>query len=215
MSATVTQHKPLMRGVSHQVFFFIALAAGAVLVAFAPTTRLGCLVYAFSLAGLLGISALYHRRNWGTNARQWMRRLDHAAIVVLIAGTGTPFALQLASPSRERFLLVIWTGAAIGALRAMLWVNAPKLLVTLIAIALGWAAVPFVPELRQAVGSQTFAWLLVGGVLYSAGAVAYATKRPNPWPRVFGYHEVFHAFVIAASICHFVAVARAVGMAMV
>jgi hemolysin III len=202
--------KPLLRGVLHQVGFFVALLAGAVLVAAAPTARGACAVYAASLAAMLGASAAYHRPNWPARQRAWMRRVDHAAIFVLIAGTSTPFAAALDEASRGRFLAVMWGGAAVGVARALVWISAPKWLVAALAVALGWATAPFLPRLAAALGGVTLAWLAAGGVAYTVGALVYGLKRPNPWPGRFGYHEVFHALVVVGAALHFVAVARAV-----
>lgn len=205
--------KPLLRGVSHQVSFFVALAAGVLVVWLAPhdVARVGVAVYMASLTVLFGVSALYHRPTWRPKARAVMRRLDHASIFVLIAGTSTPFALTLPDPARSSFLIIAWAGAALGVLRAFFWIGAPKALVAVLAIALGWASLPFLPQLRETVGLATVLWIGVGGVLYSAGAAVYALKRPNPWPRVFGYHEIFHALVILAAACHFVGVVGVLG----
>jgi hemolysin III len=204
--------KPLLRGVSHQVSFFVSLVAGVLMVALAPhaIARVGVGVYMTSLTVLFGTSALYHRKMWGPKARALMRRCDHAAIFVLIAGTATPFALTLPAHARNSFLAIAWGGAALGVLRALLWINAPKPLVALLAIGVGWAAVPFIPELRAAAGLSTVLWIGAGGALYSLGAGVYAFRRPNPWPRVFGYHEIFHALVILAALCHFAGVVQAV-----
>ncbi|MBL8913293.1 MAG: hemolysin III family protein [Archangium sp.] len=200
--------KPLLRGVSHQVSFFFALAAGAWLVAMARAElKWACAVYLAALCGQFLVSALYHRPNWKPEARQWWRRLDHAFIMILIAGTGTPLAVSLQGDASRTLLLLLWVGASLGVLRALFWINAPKPVAAGLALALAWFMSPFLPELRLVLGGAGTTWLLVGGVLYSIGAIAYATKRPALWPRVFGYHEVFHAFVILAAACHFVAVA--------
>lgn len=215
MSSTITSppllDKPLLRGVSHQIFFFVSLLAGALLVLAAPNpdARVGCAVYAASLAMLLGTSALYHRPTWSLRARARMRRLDHSAIFVLIAGTYTPLALTLPPETTKVMLTVAWVGAAIGVARALFWINAPKWLVAVLALAMGWLALLYLPTIGRVAGTPVLAWMGAGGVLYSLGALTYALKRPDPWPRVFGYHEVFHAFVVAAAVCHFVAVALA------
>jgi hemolysin III len=202
--------KPLLRGMSHLVSFFVALVGGGVLIALAPNAlaRWGALAFVATLALSFGVSALYHRPHWQPSARKWMRRLDHAAIFVLIAGTTTPVALSLASPSRERLLAVIWAGAGLGVVRAVFWVEAPKVLVALLALLLGWTTAPFMKELAITLGTPTALLIAAGGILYSFGAVVYARKRPDPWPKVFGYHELFHAFTVAAAAIHFVAVAR-------
>lgn len=213
MSSTVTTPppavvKPRLRGVSHQVAFFVALVAGGALVAAATGTaaKLGCAVYAVSLANLLGTSALYHRPTWSVRARARMRRLDHSAIFVLIAGTYTPLALTLPAETARMMLGVAWVGAAIGVARALFWINAPKWVVAVLALTMGWLALLYLPTIGRVAGAPVLWWMGAGGVLYSLGALAYAFRRPDPWPRVFGYHEVFHALVIAAAVCHFVAI---------
>ncbi len=204
--------KPRLRGVSHQLAFFAALGAGAVLIALAPPRALlAAVVYAGSLATMLGTSALYHRPNWAPGPRRWMRRADHAAIFVLIAGTYTPFTLLL--PQRSAAMLAVaWGGAALGILRSLFWVHAPPWLAAGLYVAFGSAILIFWSPLHAALGSAGLAVLVLGGVLYSTGAVVYAAGRPDPAPAVFGYHEIFHVFVVAAAICHFgvvVAVMRA------
>lgn len=203
--------KPQLRGVSHQISFFIAAAAGAWLLSHASGAMFwGCVVYLVALCGQFAVSALYHRPTWGPVARQWWRRLDHSFIMILIAGTSTPLALALPPESSRPFLVILWAGAGLGVLRALFWITAPKPVAAILALVLAWLSAPFVPALNAALGTTTVVWIFVGGLLYSLGAVAYATKRPNPWPRVFGYHEVFHAFVVLAAAAHFVAVTRAV-----
>ena len=206
--------KPKLRGVSHAFAFFIALISGAVLVASAhgSTAKLACAVYAASLCMLLGVSALYHLVTWSTPAaRQRMRRLDHSAIFVLIAGTYTPLAFTLDPESTFRMLAVAWTGAALGVLKALFWVQGPKWIVAVLAVAVGWLAVFYAVPLFHTIGLASVLWMAAGGVLYSLGALVYAVKRPDPWPTTFGYHEVFHALVIAAAICHFIAVSSSLG----
>ena len=200
--------KPRMRGVLHQHAFFAALAAGAVLVAAAdgPRARLGAAVYAAGLAGLLGTSALYHRVTWSETARRWMRRLDHAMIFVLIAATATPVALLvLDDPLRTVLLAVMWGSAVAGVLIELLWPAAPKWFNSAVYCTVGLCGFTAFPSLA---GSAVAALVLMlaGGVLYAAGAVIYATGRPDPRPAVFGYHEVFHALVVAAAALHFAAV---------
>jgi hemolysin III len=213
MESTVpaTLIKPQLRGVSHQVSFFVAAAAGAWLLTKASGTMFwGCVVYLFALCGQFAVSALYHRPTWTPAARQWWRRLDHSFIVILIAGTGTPLALELPPDASRSLLLILWVCAGLGVLRALVWIHAPKPVAAIVALGLAWFTSPFIPTLNAALGTASVARLLVGGVLYSLGAVAYATKRPNPWPAVFGYHEVFHAFVVLAAGCHFVSVSLVV-----
>jgi hemolysin III len=200
--------KPRLRGVFHEVGFFLALISGAVLVLIASGTRakIACGVYGISLAAMLGTSALYHRVTWSVRARQRMRRLDHSAIFVLIAGTYTPLALALGAVDQARMLTVAWAGATLGVARALFWVTAPKWLVAVLAVGMGWLAVLYTGPLRQVAGTAVVLWMAAGGVLYSVGALIYALKRPNPWPRVFGYHELFHLLVLAAAVTHYVAI---------
>jgi hemolysin III len=163
-----------------------------------------------SLLALFTISALYHRPTWSPQARLFWRRLDHSAIFLLIAGTYTPFCLLLGGRDGSLLLGVIWTGAAMGVVQAVVWPKAPKPLVAVIYVLLGWVIVPVLPALRQALGLPAIGLLAAGGVAYSVGAVVYAVRRPDPFPRVFGYHEVFHALVIVAAVLHFLVAARAV-----
>ena len=203
--------KPKLRGVSHEWAFFISLFLGAALIfaAKTPKATLAVAIYAVSLSALLGTSALYHRVNWTRpNVRRWMRRLDHSMIFFLIAGTYTPFALLvLNGPLADAILVVVWIGAIAGAIVEMVWIEHPKWVGALIYLALGWVAVAAFPELWNSMGVPGTLLLAAGGLLYTAGAVVYATQRPNPNPRVFGYHEVFHAFVILAAAAHFAAIA--------
>jgi hemolysin III len=202
--------KPRLRGVLHQYAFFVALVLGAALVVAAPggRERLAAAIYAVSVAGLLGTSALYHRREWTLRARMWMRRLDHSMIFVLIAGTYTPFALLvLHGGLAKAILIVVWAGAALGAVLNLVWVSAPKPVTAAVYVALGWVAIAAMPELARAIGAVGLGLIVLGGVLYTAGAVIYALQKPNPVPGVFGYHEVFHALVLAAAAAHFAAVA--------
>ena len=204
--------KPLLRGVSHEIAAWLALGAAVTLALAAPAgrSRLSAVVYGASLFSLFAVSALYHRPNWAPRARLWMRRLDHSAIFLLIAGTYTPFCLLLGGATGRTMLAVAWAGAAAGVLQSILWVRAPKPLVAALYVLLGWVVVPVVPALRAALGTGALALLATGGLLYTLGAVVYASRRPDPLPRVFGYHEVFHGLVIAAAACHFAVVAGAV-----
>jgi len=206
-----TRPKPLLRGVIHEVAFGVAVSAGILLVASAPapTAKLGCALYALSLAGLLGMSALYHRPTWPPAVRGWLRRMDHSAIFVLIAGTYTPLALTLPPPIAHRMLAIAWVGAALGVGRALLFPRARRWVVALLALALGWASAAYLPAVHATTGPAVTGLLALGGALYSLGALAYAARRPDPWPRVFGYHEVFHLLVVLAASCHFAAIAAA------
>ena len=203
--------KPKLRGVSHQWAFVVSLFLGAGLIVAAKTPRatLAVAIYAASLSALLGTSALYHRVNWTRpNVRRWMRRLDHSMIFFLIAGTYTPFALLvLDGPLADAILVVVWAGAIAGAIVEMVWIEHPKWVAAVIYLSLGWVATISFPELWSQMGVAGTLLVAVGGLLYTAGAVVYATQRPDPNPRVFGYHEVFHLFVILAAAAHFAAVA--------
>lgn len=201
--------KPKYRGVSHQVAFFFALAAGVVLVMFAPGPREAWAggVYALSLAGMYGISALYHRRWWTLAGRRRMRRLDHAGIFLLIAGTYTPVCVVGLADLRGTVLLaIVWGGAALGLVHALFFVNSFRSLNVVLYVVLGCAVIPLLPAVYEALGTGRTSLLVVGGMVYIAGAIVYARRRPNPNPAIFGYHEVFHLFVIAASALHFATV---------
>lgn len=203
--------KPKLRGVSHEWAFFLSLGFGVALIVLAKTPKatLAVGIYAVSLSALFGTSALYHRVNWTRpTVRQWMRRLDHSMIFLLIAGTYTPFALLvLDGPLASAILVVVWAGAIAGAAVEMIWIDHPKWASALVYLAIGWVAVVAFPELWSAMGVLGTSLVAAGGLLYTAGAVVYATQRPNPNPAIFGYHEVFHLFVIAAAIAHFTAIA--------
>lgn len=203
--------KPKLRGVSHEWAFFLSLGFGAVLIVLAETPKatLAVAIYAVSLSALFGTSALYHRVNWTRpDVRLWMRRLDHSMIFFLIAGTYTPFALLVLDGAlANAILIVVWTGAIAGAAVEMIWINHPKWASVLIYMSIGWVALIAFPALWTEIGVAGSMLVAAGGVLYTAGAVVYATQRPNPNPAIFGYHEIFHLFVIAAAIAHFSAVA--------
>jgi hemolysin III len=193
--------KPPLRGVSHECAFVVAVVLGVVLVEHANGVRprFAAVVFAASVAAMFGASALYHRVNWSPPARRWMRRLDHAMVYGLIAGTYTPFGLLVLHGSwRIVVLAVVWTGAAAAVILKLAWVEAPKWLAAVIGIGLGWVGVIVAPQLVNRIGASGFALLLAGGVAYTAGAVVYALRRPDPLPALFGYHEIFHALVIAA-----------------
>ncbi len=203
--------KPRLRGVLHQWAFPASLAAGAglVLEAGSARARIAAVIYALSLAGLLGTSALYHRIDWRTfAARRWMRRLDHTMIFVLIAGTYTPFALLVLHGTLGIVILVaMWSAALAGAAFKLLWIEAPGWLVAATYIVIGWFAVVAMPDLSTSLGIAPVAGLALGGILYSVGAVIYALKRPDPIPAVFGYHEVFHLLVLIAAALQYTVVA--------
>ncbi len=202
--------KPKLRGVLHEVAFFVSLVAGAALVWAAPTTssKLLCLVYACSISLLFGVSALFHRHTWGPVGRRRMRRADHSTIFIAIAGSYTPVAgIALTGWARAAVLLLVWIGALVGITLRQLWLDAPKWVIALPYVVVGWAAVVVLPQLYRALGPTGFALLLAGGLAYSAGAVVYSLKKPDPVPGVFGYHEVFHACTIVGAVLHFVCIA--------
>ena len=203
--------KPKLRGVSHQWAFVVSIFTGAVLILLAPNGEAlaAAGIYAASVMALFGTSALYHRINWKTlGARRWMRRLDHSMIFVLIAGTYTPFALlALDGKLATAILIVVWSGALAGVVLQLCWVDAPRLLSAIVYVAMGWVALAAFPQMIDKVGITGTALVAAGGLLYSVGAGVYAFKRPNPAPKVFGYHEVFHALVIAAAALHYSVVA--------
>jgi len=193
--------KPRLRGVSHQYAFFVALVLGLLLVVHAHGVRprVAALVFATSVATMFGASALYHRVTWAPTPRLWFRRLDHAMIYALIAGTYTPFGLLVLNNEwRIVVLAIVWSGCLAAVVLKLVWVEAPKWLGALIGVALGWVAVVVAPQLVHEIGVTGLALLAAGGVAYTVGAVVYACRRPDPFPTVFGYHEVFHALVIAA-----------------
>ena len=202
--------KPRLRGVSHQLAFFAAALASVELLrmarpadALAPTA-----VFCASLVLLFGISALYHRRSWRPRALSWMRRLDHAAVFVAMAGGHTPlFALVPSTRGGHGALAMIWTGAAIGVVRAFAWPRAPAWVTALLCVVVGWACAGQVLDRVSAAGAPAIAAFVAAGLLYTLGAVVYATRRPDPAPRVFGYHEVFHALVVVGTALLFVHVA--------
>ena len=195
--------KPRLRGVLHQWACACSLPLGVALVIAAETARarIALSVYALSLIGLFGASALYHRINWRSmTARDWMRRLDHSMIFVLIAGSYTPFAmLVLHGPLAIVILVAVWAGALLGLAFNLLWSDAPNWLHATLYVSVGWMAVAALPQLGDAIGLAGMTLLGLGGVLYTLGAVVYAVRRPDPVPAVFGYHEIFHTLVIAAA----------------
>jgi hemolysin III len=202
--------KPRLRGVSHQWAFFASLAAAAALIVAAQGTRevVAVSVYVFSLSALLGTSALYHRVTWSDGPRRWMRRLDHTMIFVLIAGTYTPFALLVMEGTLAEVVLIgVWALAVGGAVLNLAWWNAPKWFTAAVYLSTGWVAVIALPQLWERMGPVGVGLIALGGLLYTAGAIVYATRRPDPSPEVFGYHEIFHLFVIAAAAVQYAAIA--------
>jgi hemolysin III len=202
--------KPRLRGVFHEYAFYAAVVAGVVLVALSDSSRelVATWIYAVALAAMFGVSALYHRINWrSARVRAWMRRLDHSTILLLIAGTYTPFALlAFDGVVADAILITVWAGAAAGLVLNLAWIDAPKWVAASVFVALGWVGVVALPQMFD-LGIAPATLVLAGGALYTLGALAYALRRPNPAPAVFGYHEIFHLLVIGAAVTHFVAIA--------
>ncbi len=193
--------------------FPIVVVAGIVLVALAGTLqeRVAVTIFIASGALLFGTSALFHRGNWSPRAHGVLRRMDHSNIFLIIAGSYTPFAVLVLPSSQARVLLsVVWIGALAGVAFRVIWLGAPRWLYTPVYVALGWVAVFYLPDLQDGAGTAAITLIIVGGVLYSVGAVIYGTKRPDPSPIWFGFHEVFHSFTIAAFVTHYVAVSLVV-----
>ena len=202
--------RPLLRGVLHEVAFFVALVVGVLLVIYADGTRAStaAAIFATSVVTMLGASALYHRVTWSVRVRPWMRRVDHAGIYLLIAGTYTPVGLlTLRGTMRDVVLGVVWSGAAAAIAMKFIWVGAPKWLSAVTGVALGWAGVAAMPQVAKYAGITAVTLLGVGGLAYTAGAIVYARRRPDPVPTVFGYHELFHALTLVAVTCQYVAIA--------
>ncbi|GAB3067771.1 hemolysin III family protein [Intrasporangium mesophilum] len=213
VAGLVASVKPRLRGWLHLGMFPVALLGGLVLVLFsnAGAVRNALLIFTVSAALLFGVSAIYHRGTWGPKATAFLKRMDHSNIYLIIAGTYTPFAVTLLPSDQARILLsVIWAGAIAGVVFRVFWVSAPRWLYTALYIALGWAAIFYVVPFWRTGGPLIGSLIALGGILYTVGGVIYGTKRPNPSPRWFGFHEVFHAFTVGGFASHFAAVALAV-----
>jgi hemolysin III len=207
-AAALAFAKPRLRGWLHLVTSPLALASGLVLIVLAPTepATVAAAAYTTTAVVLFTTSAVYHRGTWSPRVEQWLKRWDHANIFLLIAGTYTPFAvLALRGTTRVAVLAAVWSLAVVGAVFRVLWVGAPRWLYTPLYIALGWAAAFVVPQLLHGAGITAFILMAVGGCLYTVGGVVYALRRPDPSPRWFGFHEVFHAFTVAGFVCQYVA----------
>jgi hemolysin III len=219
VTETLAEVKPKLRGWLHLGIVPLTVVAGIVLVAFSPTaaTRVGSSVFAASALILFTVSAIYHRGTWSPRTWSVLRRFDHANIFILIAGSYTPFTLIfLHGTSQVVLLATVWSGAVLGVLFRVFWLDAPRWLHTPIYIALGWAAVFFLPQFTAGVsrigfgiGVAVLVLVAVGGILYTLGGVVYGFRRPNPWPTWFGFHEVFHTFTILAFVTHYVGVSLA------
>ena len=201
--------KPRLRGWLHFCMVPLAATAGIVLVVLAPTTpgKVGGAVFLAASLLLFGISGVYHRFTWGARGEALLRRVDHANIYVFIAATYTPLALLALEPASGTVLLiVIWTAAVLGLVFRLVWLSAPRWLYTALYLLMGWAAIGWLPQIHGHGGPAVFYLIIAGGLLYTAGAIVYARKRPDPSPRWFGFHEIFHSFTIAAFVAHYTAI---------
>lgn len=212
MEHLVQQVKPRLRGWLHTGMAPLVFVAGLALVVLGPTrpARLAAAVYLVCALLLFGTSATYHRGRWTGRLEGVFRRWDHANIHLFIAGTYTPLATALLrGHSRVLLLALVWTAALVGILFRILWLGAPRLLYTALYLVMGWAAVGWMPQFWHNGGPGVVLWLVAGGIVYTLGAVVYALKRPDPSPRWFGFHEIFHACTIVAALCHYVAIVLA------
>jgi hemolysin III len=208
--AEVIAVKPRMRGLSHYYAFFISLATGALLIATAPRglATWTALVYALSVSAMLGASSLLHRGSWNPEQARVVTKLDHTCIYLLIAGTYTPISLiAMSGVIRVLVFSAVWLGAIAGIALEWVWYRPPRGWVTTNYIVVGWVALIALPQLWTSLGVAGFLLVLLGGLSYTLGAVIHAAQRPDPWPEVFGYHELFHVFVLVALVLHFCAIA--------
>ena len=199
--------KPTWRGWIHAGTFPVAIAAGIVLITLADgaVAKWACAVFMATSVLLFGNSALYHRFDWGPRTKAVLKRIDHANIMLLIAGTYTPIAVLALPPQKGILLLtLVWTGALLGILFRVFWINAPRWLYVALYLLLGWAAVMYLVDLLEA-NVAMMVLVIIGGLLHTGGAVCYALKKPNPWPGRFGFHEIFHVCTVLAFLCHWTA----------
>jgi hemolysin III len=211
VEAALQQVNPHLRGWLHLGMTPVALVAGVVLVVLATTTegKVSAAVFAGTAVLLFGTSAVYHRGTWSPRVGGFLRRFDHSNIFLIIAGTYTPFALLLPPDQARRMLVIVWSGAVLGVLFRVFWAGAPRWLYVPAYLMLGWVAVFYFGPLLQHAGAAVMTWVVIGGALYSLGALVYGTKRPNISPRWFGFHEVFHALTVLAFAAHFIAASLA------
>lgn len=210
LDAPLAEGRPALRGWFHVLGLAASLVAGPLLVAQAHngTQALGLSVYAVSLVILFGTSSSFHRIRWNPRARRIMRRLDHSAIFILIAGSYTGVAaVALHGWAALTILIVAWTGALAGTVVRQVFLDAPKWANAIPYVVVGWCALIVIPQLVRGLGGWGFAFLMLGGLAYTLGAIAYAVKKPNPIPGVFGYHEVFHALTVVGAVLHYIAIA--------
>lgn len=207
--AAVPVANPKMRGWLHAVMAPVSALAGIVLVITAPSTeaRIAAAIFAVTSVMLFTTSALLHRGQWSAGTKSVLRRMDHANIYLIIAGSYTPFAMLVLPPQQGTVLLwIVWVGAAAGVFFRVFWITAPRWLYTSLYVVVGWVAVFFVPGLIEGAGALVVVLLFSGGLLYTIGAVIYGLRRPDPSPEWFGFHEVFHSFTVAAYMTHYVAI---------
>jgi hemolysin III len=206
VDATLSPPKPRLRGRIHQVAFFVSIPAGIVLVLLAngPVPTAVAAIYAASLTAVFGSSAAYHRGVWSERARRWMRRLDHSMIFVLIAGSYTPISVLILDGTWEAVLLsLVWTGAAVGVTLKMVRPDGLSVTTAILYMSLGWLALIALPQLVQGMTTAEMVLMITGGLLYTAGAIVFASRKPDPRPDTFGYHEIWHAFMVVAATCHY------------
>ncbi|MBE2315301.1 hemolysin III family protein [Solirubrobacter sp. CPCC 204708] len=201
---------PRLRGVSHAYAFFFALVAAVCLIVFTPggAPRMAAAVYGAGLCAVFGGSGLYHRWRWNPRWRPILRRVDHSTIYLFIAASYTPVGMLVLSGTVQWIVLItVWSGALAGVTLSVAWINAPRAICALCYVALGWVAVVAFPQMHAELPGIALVLLGLGGLFYTVGAIIYALGRPNPWPAVFGFHEIFHVFVILAAITHFITMA--------
>jgi hemolysin III len=206
MTALIEPLRPRLRGRIHQVAFFVSIPMGVALVALAqgPAATAVAAVYAVSLSAVLGTSAAYHLGRWTPVGRRWMKRLDHSMIYVLIAGSYTPVAvLVLNGPWEAVLLSVVWAGAAIGVTMKIARPDGLSVPAAVLYMAMGWLALVALPQLVQGMDTAEVVLMVAGGLFYTVGAIVFASRRPDPHPEVFGYHEIWHSFMVAGASCHY------------
>ena len=207
---SVGEVKPIFRGLSHLLAFASALTLAPILIVVTPgvADRFIMAIYAVAIVGLFGISAMYHRINWGPKGTSIIRRMDHSMIFIATAATHTPIAL-IALPRSPGWILfaIVWTGAALGIAGRLIFAKAPYWVVSIPYVVVGWSSIFVINHVWASLNLAAFILLLVGGALYTVGAIIYALHRPNPWPNHFGYHEIFHLLTIGGAACHYVVIA--------